>query len=43
MTSLSTTQFEYGVKFSMEIEIFRKIMEFMLTLAVIFPLFYASG
>jgi hypothetical protein len=37
-TSLSTTQFEYVVKFSMEIQIFRKIMEFMLTLAVIFPL-----
>jgi hypothetical protein len=29
--------FEYGVKFSMEIQIFRKIMEFMLTLAVIPP------
>jgi hypothetical protein len=38
ITSLSTTQFEYGVKFSMEIQIFRKIMEFMLTLAVISPL-----
>jgi hypothetical protein len=38
ITSLSTTQFEYGVKFSMEIQIFRKIMEFILTLAVISPL-----
>jgi hypothetical protein len=28
ITSLSTTQFEYAVKFSMEIQIFRKIMEF---------------
>jgi hypothetical protein len=37
ITSLSTTQFEYGVKFSMEIQIFRKIMEFILTLAVISP------
>jgi hypothetical protein len=27
----------------MEIEIFRNIMEFKLTLAVIFPLFYAQG
>lgn len=43
ITSLSTTQFEYGVKFSMEIQIFRKIMEFILTLAVISPLFYARG
>jgi hypothetical protein len=34
-------QFEYGVKFSMEIQIFRKIIEFILTLAVISPLFYA--
>jgi hypothetical protein len=34
---LSTTQFEYGVKFSMEIQIFLKIMEFILTLAVISP------
>jgi hypothetical protein len=42
-TSLSTTQFEYGVKFSMEIQIFRKIMEFILTLAVISPLFYSRG
>jgi hypothetical protein len=40
ITSLSTTQFEYGVKFPMEIQIFYKIMEFMLTLAVISPLFY---
>jgi hypothetical protein len=40
ITSLSTTQFEYGV---MEIQIFRKIMEFILTLAVISPLFYARG
>jgi hypothetical protein len=38
ITSLSTTQFGYGVKFSMEIQIFRKIMEFMLDLAVILPL-----
>jgi hypothetical protein len=38
ITSLSTTQFYYGVKFSMEIQIFRMIMEFMLTLAVISPL-----
>jgi hypothetical protein len=37
---LSTTQFECGVKFSMEIQIFRKIIEFILTLAVISPLFY---
>jgi hypothetical protein len=43
ITSLSTTQFEYGVKFSTEIQIFRKIMEFMLTLVVISPLFYARG
>jgi hypothetical protein len=43
ITSLSTTQFEYRVKFSMEIQIFRKIMEFMLTLAIISPLFYARG
>jgi hypothetical protein len=42
-TSLSTTQFEYGVKFSMEIQTFRKIIEFVLTLAVISPLFYARG
>jgi hypothetical protein len=35
ITSLFTTQFEYGVKFLMEIQIFRKIMEFILTLAVI--------
>jgi hypothetical protein len=34
---LSTTQFEYGVKFSMETQIFLKIIEFMLTLAVISP------
>jgi hypothetical protein len=27
----------------MEIQIFQKIMEFMLTLAVISPLFYARG
>jgi hypothetical protein len=39
ITSLSTTQFEYGVKFSMEIQIFRKIMEFMLTLAITSPSF----
>jgi hypothetical protein len=39
ITSLSTTQFEYGVKFSIEIQIFRKIMEFMLTLAVNSPPF----
>jgi hypothetical protein len=39
ITSLSTTQFEYGVKFSMEIQIFRKIMEFKLTLAIISPSF----
>jgi hypothetical protein len=38
ITSLSTTQFEYGVKFSMEIQIFHKIMEFILTLAIIPPL-----
>jgi hypothetical protein len=37
ITSLSTTQFEYGVKFSMEIQIVLKIMEFILTLAVIPP------
>jgi hypothetical protein len=37
ITSLSTTQFEYGVKFSMEIQIFCKIMKFMLTLALIPP------
>jgi hypothetical protein len=43
ITSLSTTQFEYGVEFSMEIQIFRKIMEFILTLEVISPLFYARG
>jgi hypothetical protein len=43
ITSLSTTQFEYGVKFSMGIQIFRKIMEFILPLAVISPLFYARG
>jgi hypothetical protein len=43
ITSLSTTQFEYGVKFSIEIQIFRRIMEFILTLAVISPLFYARG
>jgi hypothetical protein len=43
ITSLSTTQFEYGVKFSREIQIFRKIMEFLLTLAAISPLFYARG
>jgi hypothetical protein len=43
ITSLSTTQFEYGVKILMEIQIFRKIMEFILTLAVISPLFYARG
>jgi hypothetical protein len=43
ITSLSTTQFEYGVKFSMEIQIFHKIMEFILTLEVISPLFYARG
>jgi hypothetical protein len=43
ITSLSTTQFEYGVKFSMEFQIFRKIVEFILTLAVISPLFYAWG
>jgi hypothetical protein len=42
-TSLSTTQFEYGVKFSMEIQIFCKIIKFILTLAVISPLFYARG
>jgi hypothetical protein len=41
ITSLSTAQFEYRVKFSMEIQIFRKIIEFILTLAVISPLFYA--
>jgi hypothetical protein len=41
ITSLSTTQFEYGVKFSMEVQIFRKIMEFILSLADISPLFYA--
>jgi hypothetical protein len=39
ITSLSTTQFEYGVKFSMEIQIFHKIMEFMFTLAIISPSF----
>jgi hypothetical protein len=43
ITSLSTTQFEYGVKFLMQIQIFRKIIEFILTLAVISPLFYARG
>jgi hypothetical protein len=43
ITSLFTTQFEYGVKFSMEIQIFRKIMKFILTLAAISPLFYARG
>jgi hypothetical protein len=43
ITSSSTTQFEYGVKISMEIQIFRKIIEFILTLAVIPPLFYARG
>jgi hypothetical protein len=43
ITFLSTTQFEYGVKLSMEIQIFRKIMEFILTLAVVSPLFYARG
>jgi hypothetical protein len=41
ITSLSTTQFEYGVKFSMEIQIFCKNMEFMLILAVISLLLYA--
>jgi hypothetical protein len=41
ITSLTTTQLKYGVKFSMEIQIFRKIMEFILTLAVISSLFYA--
>jgi hypothetical protein len=39
ITSLSTTQFEYGVKFSMEIQIFHKITEFMFTLAIISPSF----
>jgi hypothetical protein len=39
ITSLSTTQFEYRVKFSMEIQIFRKIMEFILTLAAISAFF----
>jgi hypothetical protein len=39
ITSLSTTQFEYGVKFLMETKIFHKIMEFMLTLGVISPSF----
>jgi hypothetical protein len=43
ITSLSTNQFEYGVKFSMEIQIFCKIVEFILTLASISPLFYARG
>jgi hypothetical protein len=43
ITSLSATQFEYEVKFSMEIQIFHKIMEFILTLAIISPLFYARG
>jgi hypothetical protein len=38
-TSLSTTQFEYGVKSPMEIQIFRKIIEFILTLAIISPSF----
>jgi hypothetical protein len=43
LTSLSISQFEYGVKFSMEIQIFRKIMEFILNVAVISLLFYARG
>jgi hypothetical protein len=36
-------QFEYGVKLLMEIQIFRKIMEFILALAIISPLFSARG
>jgi hypothetical protein len=36
-TSFSTTQFEYGVKFLMKIQIFRKIIEFLLTISSHFP------
>jgi hypothetical protein len=38
ISSLSTTQFECGVKFSIDIQIFCKILEFKLTLAAVSPL-----